>query len=275
MRIKYSDVFLNVNKPSDYKKSSTNIFFLHGFTGSSDDWDPVLPGIDGRFNKITIDLIGHGKSDFPNDPSLYSWELQVEQLNKIINHFTEEKVILAGYSMGGRLSLCYAYTYPERVLGLILESISPGIKNKAQREKRIKEDEELARYISGNSIEDFIEIWMNKEIFATQLRFSEAKRNEIKKRKMRNNRVGISNSLSGFSTGKMPDVYSNLTNLTAKTLLLSGELDTKFTGISRSIVKKLPSAKHKIIKNAGHTIHLEEPQKFCGTVNEFLGGFIN
>jgi len=273
MRIKYSNVFLNVNKPEDFKESNANIFFLHGFTGISGDWNAVLPGIDDRFNKITIDLIGHGKSDFPNDPSLYEWELQVEQLNKIITHFTEEKVILAGYSMGGRLALCYAYTYPERVLGLILESTSPGFKDKSEREKRIKEDKELAEYISSHSSEDFIDLWMNKEIFATQLRFSEVKRDEIKRRKLRNNRIGLSNSLLGFSTGKMPDLYSNLSKLTPRILLLSGELDTKFTAINKGIVKKLPSAKHHVIKNAGHTVHLEESEKFVNAVNEFLKEF--
>lgn len=270
MRVKYSNVFLNVNKPDDYKKSSTNIIFLHGFTGSSEDWGDILPEIDERFNKITVDLLGHGKSDFPNDPSLYSWELQVEQLNKIINHFTENKVILAGYSMGGRLSLCYTYTYPERVLGLILESTSPGFKDKKEKENRINEDEKLAEFVATHSTEDFIDLWMNKEIFATQLRFSEKKRDEIKKRKLRNNRIGLSNSLIGFSTGKMPDLYSDLKKLTAKTLLLTGELDTKFTSINKSIVKKLPSAKLHTIKNAGHTVHIEEPEKFITTVNEFL-----
>jgi 2-succinyl-6-hydroxy-2,4-cyclohexadiene-1-carboxylate synthase len=273
MRIKYSNIFLNVTARDDFDESYPLILFLHGFTGSSSDWDAVLPQTDERFNKITVDLLGHGKSDFPNDPSLYSWELQVEQLNKIINHFTDEKVILAGYSMGGRLSLCYAYTYPERVLGLILESTNPGFKDKKQRENRIIEDEELAEFILSHSMNEFVDMWMNKEIFATQLRFSDVKRDEIKKRKLRNNKIGLSNSLRGFSTGKMPDLYSELNKLTAKTILLTGELDTKFTEINKSIVKKMPSARHHIIKNAGHTIHMEELEKFIAVVNEFLKNF--
>ncbi len=207
MKVKYSGVFLNVNQPPKIDKSAVNIFFLHGFTGSSEDWSKVIPEIDNRFNKFTIDLLGHGKSDFPNDPSLYSWELQVEQLNKLITHFTEDKIILTGYSMGGRLALCYAFTYPERILGLILESASPGIKDKTQREKRIKEDDDLARYILSHPVEDFVELWMQKDIFGSLLRFSDGKRNEIKKSKAQNDPVGLSNSLSGFSTGRMPSVY--------------------------------------------------------------------
>ena len=273
MRIKYSDIFLNVNKPADFKNDLINIFFLHGFTGSSEDWNFVLPGIDRRFNKFTIDLIGHGKSDSPNDKSLYSWELQVEQINKIISHFTEDKVIVAGYSMGGRLALSYAQTYPERILGLILESTSPGIKEKQKRENRIKEDEKLAEFILSHSIEEFINMWVDKDIFTTQLRFSEERRNEIKKAKMQNNRIGLSNSLKEFSTGKMPYFYEWFKNFNVSTLLLTGQLDTKFTSLNTSIVNKFPAAEHKIIKNAGHNVHLEEPEKYLTAVNNFLGKF--
>lgn len=274
MKIKFSDVCLNVNEPADYRKSFRSLFFMHGFTGSSDDWNYIIPLIDNRYNKITYDLLGHGKSDFPNDSSLYSWELQVEQLNKIINSFTDDKVILAGYSMGGRLALCYAFTYPERVLGMILESTSPGIKNKQEREKRIKDDEELAKFISTHTVEEFIEMWLNKDIFGTLLRFSDTKRREIKKHKLKNNRIGLSNSLYGFSTGKMPYLYNQFNHITPRTLLLTGDLDSKFTSLNKHIAGKLPSAKHKIIRNSGHTIHFEEPLKFVDAVNDFLKEFI-
>ncbi len=274
MRVKYSNIFLNVDPPEKVDKSASDIFFLHGFTGSANDWTSVLPGIDNRFNKFTIDLLGHGKSDSPNDQSLYSWELQVEQLNKIITEFTEEKVILTGYSMGGRLALCYAYTYPERVLGLILESSSPGITSKRQRETRIKDDAELAAYISTHSINEFADLWIKKEIFATQLRLPEEKRNEIKLDRLKNNPIGLTNSLIGFGTGKMPNLYPQLKKMNTQILLLTGELDTKFTALNKSIAKKFPAAKHVIVKNAGHTVHLEEPARFTSGVNDFLKAFI-
>ncbi|HSD63697.1 MAG TPA: 2-succinyl-6-hydroxy-2,4-cyclohexadiene-1-carboxylate synthase [Ignavibacteriaceae bacterium] len=270
MKIKYSDTFLTVNKPKDFNESSTNIFFLHGFTGSSQDWNDLLPKIDERFNKITIDLLGHGKSDFPNNPALYSWQPQVEQINTVINHFTDGKVLLTGYSMGGRLALCYAHTYPERLRGLILESTSPGIRDKHYREKRIVDDEKMAEFISAHPVADFIDLWVGKEIFGTMLRFSNEKREEIKRSKLNNNPIGLANSLYGFSTGKMPDLYKQLNKINVPTLLLTGELDSKFTALNKSIVKLFPSARHKIIKNAGHPPHIEEPARFIDAVNDFL-----
>ena len=126
----------------------------------------------------------------------------------------------------------------------------------------------------SHSIDEFVDLWVNKEIFTTQLRFSEGKRQEIRKSKMKNNPIGLSNSLLGFSTGKMPDLYSKLKKMKTQMLLITGQLDTKFTALNESIVKKFPAAKHVTIKNAGHTVHLEEPAKFTAAVNDFLKAYV-
>ena len=44
-----------------------------------------------------------------------------------------EKANILGYSMGGRLALTFALTYPNKVGKLILESASPGLEEEDQR----------------------------------------------------------------------------------------------------------------------------------------------
>jgi 2-succinyl-6-hydroxy-2,4-cyclohexadiene-1-carboxylate synthase len=68
----------------------------------------------------------------------------------------------------------------------------------------------------------------------------------------------------------MPYFYNQFKTLIPRTLLLTGDLDSKFTSLNKSIAAKLPSAEHKIIRNSGHTIHFEEPVKFVNAVNDFL-----
>jgi 2-succinyl-6-hydroxy-2,4-cyclohexadiene-1-carboxylate synthase len=80
----------------------------------------------------------------------------------------------------------------------------------------------------------------------------------------------LKNSLLGFGTGKMPALFDDLKNITCKTLLITGELDTKFTDINSELVNLFPKAEHRIIKNAGHNTHLEETKTFIKTVNNFL-----
>jgi 2-succinyl-6-hydroxy-2,4-cyclohexadiene-1-carboxylate synthase len=273
MKILSQNISLNVELFSEIDSKKENLFFLHGFTGCANDWKKTSQLIDNRFNKIAVDLIGHGKSDSPKIIDKYSASSINSQLLYVINQFAKEKVILLGYSMGGRAVLSFAINHPDRIKGLILESTSAGIKDPAEREERIINDEELAEFIESNSIEDFIDHWMNLEIFGTQKRFSNELLQKLRKEKLYNSFLGLANSLRGFGTGRMPYLGDKLSSLDFPVLLITGALDSKFTRINKELVKKFPSPIHQIIKNAGHSGHLEETDKFAEAVKLFLNQF--
>ena len=270
MTIDTGSVKLNFEALREDKKVKNSLFLLHGFTGSSADWENVAFLFDSKFNIYAIDLIGHGKSESPSDISLYNVESQTDQVKSIIEKLKGEKNVLIGYSMGGRLSLAFALKFPELLNGLILESSSAGISNEQEREKRKETDFQLADMILNKPIQDFITSWMDQELFGTLKRFSNSKIDQIKKEKYKNNRTGISNSLRGFSTGVMPHYGNQLKSLNIPVLLLSGQLDSKYTKINSGLQKKFSKAKHSVIKTSGHNTHLEEPQNFIHVVNKFL-----
>ena len=263
--------YLNLRGKSDPAQTELkNVLFIHGFTGSSYDWEQIIQILPEKFNYYTIDLIGHGNSESPSDSALYSADSIVNQLKEFISKFFNETIILIGYSMGGRAALSYSVKYPETVEGLILESTTAGINDENERKDRIKKDEEMANYIVNHSIEEFIESWMDMDIFNTQKRFSNSKLKEIKRSKINNNKTGLSNFLRGFGTGQMPPLYDQLKNIKSKTLLITGDLDEKFRLINNEMVSLFPSAKHISIKNSGHNTHLETPVAFINTVSSFL-----
>jgi pimeloyl-ACP methyl ester carboxylesterase len=53
-------------------------------------------------------------------------------------------------------------------------------------------------------------------------------------------------------------------------LLISGLLDVKFVAIGNEMAKLLPMATHTIVAAAGHTVHLEQPERFAELVLRFL-----
>jgi 2-succinyl-6-hydroxy-2,4-cyclohexadiene-1-carboxylate synthase len=175
--------------------------------------------------------------------------------------------------MGGRVALNFAVSHPENIKGLILESTSVGIKDEKERAARIKSDEELASFIENEGTEKFAELWMNQDIFNTQRRFSDSKLQKIRSRIAGNSKIGLANTLRGFSTGKMPYLAKNLNLIQSPVLLISGELDTKYYNMNLELMNKYPNAKHSVIKNAGHNTHLEEPNRFVQIVNTFLNNF--
>ena len=270
MIIPYQNIKLNLEHFSEFNPAKKTILFLHGFTGSANDWNVVSDKIDKRFNKIGLDLIGHGKSGSPSELKYYQIDSMVDQIEETIRFLGLNKVVLCGYSMGGRVGLKFALDKQNLLSGIILESSSAGIKKMNERLSRKQNDDELANFIMNNPIEEFITRWLDQEIFGTIKRFSNEKIKRIKEEKMKSSRIGLANSLLGYGTGVMPYLGSELITLKIPVLLISGGLDDKFTQLNQSLRKLIPSARHKVIANAGHNTHLEEPAKFISIVNQFL-----
>jgi pimeloyl-ACP methyl ester carboxylesterase len=70
---------------------------------------------------VTVDLLGHGRSDRPEDPLLYSMTAFGEQVVDLLDHLGAERAVLGGTSLGANVSLEAAVLAPERVQGLIVE----------------------------------------------------------------------------------------------------------------------------------------------------------
>ena len=62
MKIKLDNLTINYI-PDDFTSSSkTTVLFIHGFTGSSEDWRFLFDKLDDYFSPVAIDLPGHGRS---------------------------------------------------------------------------------------------------------------------------------------------------------------------------------------------------------------------
>jgi pimeloyl-ACP methyl ester carboxylesterase len=70
---------------------------------------------------VTVDLLGHGRSDRPSDPLLYSTSAFGEQVVGLLDHLGAAQAVLGGTSLGANVSLEAAILAPERVRGLLIE----------------------------------------------------------------------------------------------------------------------------------------------------------
>jgi len=170
MKISSNSVKINIEHFNSFSRERDTVLLFHGFSGSLEDWRDISTSLDSRFNYTGVDLIGHGKSVSPTDVAKYYPDILVRYIDDILNCLSISKVILLGYSIGGRAALFYAVNQLGKIKGLILESTTAGIENEKDRNERIKSDEELAQYIEKHNIENFVELWMDKEIFNTQRR---------------------------------------------------------------------------------------------------------
>ncbi|MFL5820250.1 MAG: alpha/beta fold hydrolase [Solirubrobacteraceae bacterium] len=96
------------------------LLLVHGVTSSSQSWEPVLPLLAERFTVVAPDLLGHGASAKPQgDYSLGAYACLVRDLLLALGH---ERATVVGHSLGGGVTMQFAYQFPERVERMVLVS---------------------------------------------------------------------------------------------------------------------------------------------------------
>ncbi|WP_310963015.1 alpha/beta fold hydrolase [Nocardioides terrisoli] len=70
---------------------------------------------------VTLDLLGHGRSDRPDDPAAYSVTAFAEQVVVLLDELGAERAVVGGTSLGANVALEVAVLAPDRVAGLLLE----------------------------------------------------------------------------------------------------------------------------------------------------------
>lgn len=261
------------SKSRKYEAGELPVLFLHGFSGSANDWKDFLELIPEGFFPLALNLPGHGNNICNLQAENYSSISTSNQIKAIIDELNFQEIIIVGYSMGGRAALSFSNIFPYKVKGLFLESTSPGIDNPEERIERNKKDKELAGFILNNTIEKFVDYWMDQPLFSTLKNLTPEIVYNIKKSKQGNKREGLANSLRGFGTGIMPPLWNSLSSIHSPVYLITGELDEKFTLINKEMKKLLPKAGHTVIKNCGHNVHLENPEEFLNVLVLFLNQF--
>ncbi len=264
-RMAIGDVHLNVAVSG----KGPALLLLHGFTGSAATWTPHTPAWDG-FTAVAVDLLGHGDSDCPTDAGRYGMERCVDDIVALLDQLSIERAAVLGYSMGGRIALRLALHSPGRFSALVLESASPGIGDAAEREARVRSDAELADAIKRDGIAAFVDRWEAQPLFSTPAKLPDAIRHALREQRLRNDPRGLANSLRGIGAGAAEPVFDRLTELRMPVLLITGALDEKYCSLARRTAAGLRSQRHAVVPDAGHAVHLEQPETFAEAVRSFL-----
>ena len=243
---------------------------LHGFTGSLRTWDSLARAAAGSFTLVLVDLLGHGDSDAPEDPSRYSMERCTLDLIALLDVLDIERAGWLGYSMGGRICLYIGVAAPDRCQALAVEGASVGIVDEKERRARIESDDALARMIEERGIEAFVDFWEGLPLFASQSRLSEGARAGLRGQRLRNRPRGMAGSLRGMGAGGQSPLYDRLKSLALPVLLTAGEDDTRYCDLARQMGDSVPRGRVSIIPGAGHCAHLEQPGLFNEEVLEFF-----
>lgn len=230
--------------------SGPTILLSHGYSATSQMWQGQTTAFEG-YQVITWDMRGHGKSDSPDDPSLYSTGLTISDMQAILDQCNVEKAMIGGLSLGGYMSLAFNYTHSDKVSALLLFDTGPGFKNEkaragwndiaAQRAVQLESDG-LSALGSG-----------------TEVRQSQ-----------HNSAQGLAHAARGMLAQIDGQVIESLPRITVPTLVLVGSLDKPFQAATDYMSTKIPNATKVVIEGAGHASNMDKPEEFNSSVLDFL-----
>jgi pimeloyl-ACP methyl ester carboxylesterase len=98
------------------------LILLHGLLLSQEMHRPLAESLAARGNRvITLDLLGHGRSERPRDMRSYSMAVYGTQVTALMDHLGIEKAVVMGTSLGANTALEVAARSPERLQGMVIE----------------------------------------------------------------------------------------------------------------------------------------------------------
>jgi pimeloyl-ACP methyl ester carboxylesterase len=105
-----------------YGEGERVLILIHGLLMNRRMFERLAPALAERGNRVVcIDLLGHGRSDRPEDLRSYSMPLFARQVVALLDHLGLESAVVGGTSLGANVALELASADPERARGLFIE----------------------------------------------------------------------------------------------------------------------------------------------------------
>jgi proline-specific peptidase len=257
---------------------------LHGGPGGTHDYLEPLEGM-ARTGRRTIfyDQLGCGRSDLPDDPSLWTVELFVDEVGAVRDALGLDRIHLFGSSWGGMLAMEYALAQPTGLASLVLASSPASIPQWVEETARLRAQlppdvqETLARHEAAGTTQDpeYTEaalVFYKRHVCRADpwpdcvlrsFRFIEE--HGVVYRTM--------NGPSEFHvTGTLRDwsVVDRLGEIRVPTLVVTGEHDEATPPINRTVSGGIPGAESVIVADASHMAHVERTEEYLRLLDDFL-----
>lgn len=242
--------------------SGPALVLVHDGLLPSASWDEVWPALTERFDVVRYDRRGYGASttttaDFDDG----------NDLRALLDALKLEKVALVGASAGGGLALDFTIAHPERVSALVLEGpvlsgfsysahyMARGIRNTGSPAYRPKDAETAIAH------------WA-EDAYMTDPRNTEGRR------RLRVLLERFPQSAQGRIQGSAHppgDARAGLAGLRLPVRLLVGESDIPDVHAHVGAIEHgVAGAERLVVPQAGHLVHLEQPEAFVRLVSEFV-----
>jgi pimeloyl-ACP methyl ester carboxylesterase len=238
------------------------VIFLHGsgIEQGADDFLPSFPALADHFRVVSPDLLGWPPSDTFGD--IPSFPYLVDFLREFQDALGLRRSHLVGVSMGAWIAAIFAYESPQRVDKLVITG-NPGLHGSPNRRM-------LAWQLPDEAT---VASWVSKVARVGGVDAAKVTQEKVAKMQTDGYADAFSKIMSHMGTDENRQRYAmerRLPYVEAETLYLWGKTDP---AVDQAEVwhKLTPNSTLQVV-DAGHRLHVDEPELFSRCVRDFLVG---
>jgi pimeloyl-ACP methyl ester carboxylesterase len=251
--------------------SGDPVVLIHGLACGKRMWFHQVRALRPSFRVITYDQRGHGLSDAPSDPALYSPAHLAGDLVGLLDALKIERAAVVGFSLGGGPALALAAAAPARVSRLVLADVGAGADDmwKSQWLSR-----RWTSFIDRGETDELVCDMLRSEFFKRFATRSVQSRDYMAGLIRATPILGLQNILSEV-LAKRKSLFRMTTvlkSLQVPTLILIGRHDNVCRVSGHLLAETIPNASLRWIADAGHMAPLENAAMFTLELQKFLTG---
>ncbi len=263
------------------ERENIPLLALHGGPGVPHDYIENLADLASDTRRVILyDQLGCGRSDKPDDTSLWRVDRFVEELGIVRRELGLDQVHLLGQSWGGMLAIEYALTQPRGLISLILASTLSSMHMWVAEANRLRDElppevqATLLRHETAGTTDDpeYLEamtVFYERHVIRVVPMPDQVKRAL--------DQVGqVYYTMNGPSefhvTGVIKDWdrTDRLSEIHVPTLITSGRYDESTPLINEVLHKGIAGSEWVLFEQSSHMAHVEERELYLSTVKAFI-----
>jgi len=247
-------------------QSTFNFVFIHGTLQRSSVWGSIINslrenGSPGKKFQVGNILTPDLYSD--NPANLNSW------FEKLDSSISGENNILIGYSLGGRFALELYKRAPSKYKSIVLICTDPGLEDKSAAASQLVNDDKWESRFREMDWDEMMHLWNALPTFCGQTNNTPPSEQDF-------DRDSLARLWNITSKARNPSLWGVVTEIAVPTLVVTGDMDIKFTDIGKRIKQLNPEmVEHVQIPDIGHRVPWEDREGFVAALIDFLGRIVN
>jgi pimeloyl-ACP methyl ester carboxylesterase len=241
----------------DYEVSGGGpaVLLSHGYSATRRMWDAQHRALGERHRVISWSMRGHGETESPTDPARYSAALTVGDMRALLGDLGVRRAVIGGLSLGGYVSLAFYLEHPEMVRALVICDSGPGYRSADAREAWNARALERAAALEARGLDALGKSREVREAVA-----------------LHRSAQGLAHAARGMLAQEGSRVIDGLVSIQVPTLIIVGDQDQPSLAPCEYMAKKIPGARLELIRDAGHSSNLDQPEAFNRVLLDFLDG---